>query len=183
MRKSLSFIALGAISFFLMFFQHSELEKEVKVFSSFYPETVIVDAGHGGEDSGAVGGQTYFEKNINLDVSKKLELILNLHGINTDMTRRADVSLGDGISESLRKRKFADLEKSVEKVLANSNAILISVHQNSFPQDARCIGAQVFYSENNIRSALSLSHRFHKTVLYISVSFAISYTGLLLPSF
>ena len=33
------------------------------------------------------------------------------------------------------------------------------------------------------RGTLSLSHRVHKTVLYISVSFAVSYAGLLLPSF
>lgn len=151
------FLCIGCIiaaSLSLVLFQRHKSVADVKVSSYFYPETVIVDAGHGGEDGGAVGSKIYFEKDINLDVSQKLELILNLHGINTDMTRREDISLGENTSASLRKRKIADLEKRVEKILTNSNAIVISVHQNSFPQDTRCSGAQVFYSENNIKSEL-----------------------------
>ena len=152
LKKVLCISCFIAFLLLLLFRQHEFVTDDVEVSSYFYPETVIIDPGHGGEDGGAVGSKIYFEKDINLDISKKLELILNLHGINTDMTRREDISLGENTSDSLRKRKIADLQKRVEKILTNSNAILISVHQNSFPQDTRCCGSQVFYSENNINS-------------------------------
>ena len=148
-------LCIGCFIVFLLlpfFRQYGFVSDNVEVSSYFYPETVIIDPGHGGEDGGAVGNKIYFEKDINLDISQKLELILTLHGINTDMTRRTDISLGENVSDSLRKRKIADLKKRVEKILTNSNAIVISVHQNSFPQDERCSGAQVFFSENNIKS-------------------------------
>ncbi len=154
MLKKVLFIGCLVASVGFVLFQQKKAVNEVNVSSYFYPETVIIDAGHGGEDGGAIGREIYFEKDINLDVSQKLELILNLHGINTDMTRREDISLGENTSESLRKRKIADLEKRVEKILSNTNALVISIHQNSFPQDVRCSGAQVFYSENNINSEL-----------------------------
>ena len=121
--------------------------------NSFYTELAlycVYDLTYGYMED--IGEKIYFEKDINLDVSQKLEMIFNLHGVNTDMTRREDISLGENTSTSLRKRKVADLEKRVEKILSNSNATVISIHQNSFPQDARCSGAQVFYSENNIKS-------------------------------
>lgn len=136
----------------LLFFRQHKFVADIETSSYFYPETVIIDPGHGGEDGGAVGEKIYFEKDFNLDISQKLEMIFNLHGVNTDMTRREDVSLGENTSTSLRERKATDLEKRVEKILSNSNALVISIHQNSFPQDTRCFGAQVFYSEKNVRS-------------------------------
>jgi N-acetylmuramoyl-L-alanine amidase len=112
---------------------------------------VLIDAGHGGEDGGAVGLGGILEKEINLGVSKKLELVLNLCGINTDMTRRGDEALYSENEETTRQRKVADIKKRVEWVQSTPEAILISVHQNSFPQD-NCKGAQVFYSRANIKS-------------------------------
>lgn len=154
MFKKLLYVGCFFVSLSLLLLQRSNPVADVEASSNFFSETVIIDPGHGGEDGGAVGGSIYFEKDINLAISQKLELILALHGINTDMTRRTDVSLGENTSDSLRKRKMVDLGKRVEKILENSNAVVISVHQNSFPQDARCSGAQVFYSGNNIKSEL-----------------------------
>ena len=154
MLKKTLFTGCLIASFGFALFQQQKTVTEVNMSSSFYPETVIIDPGHGGEDSGAIGKKIYLEKDINLDISQKLELIFKLHGINTDMTRRDDVSLGENTSEFLRRRKSTDLKKRIEKISSNMNPLVISIHQNSFPKDVRCSGAQVFYSKNNINSEL-----------------------------
>ncbi len=115
--------------------------------------TVVLDAGHGGEDGGAVGFDGILEKEINLDITKKLEMILNLFGINTEMTRRDDVSLVDSEGGTVSSRKVADIKSRVKLVREKPCAILISIHQNSFPQE-NCKGSQVFYSGNNTNSKL-----------------------------
>lgn len=113
--------------------------------------TVMIDAGHGGEDGGAQGPDGVLEKQINLAVSEKLEHIMNLCGINTDMTRRSDESLFFDERNSVRERKIADIKRRVEKVQKTPRATLISVHQNSFPEE-NCKGAQVFFSKSNVNS-------------------------------
>ena len=117
MLKKTLFTGCLIASLWFALFQQQKTVTEVNMSSSFYPETVIIDPGHGGEDSGAIGKKIYLEKDINLDISQKLELIFNLHGINTDMTRRDDVSLGENTSEFLRRRKSTDLKKRIEKRL------------------------------------------------------------------
>ena len=112
--------------------------------------TVVIDPGHGGEDGGAVG-EGILEKEINLDVSKKVEYILNLCGINTDMTRRTDDSLSIGSEGTVRRRKVSDIKKRVEKINETPNAFLISIHQNFFLQE-KYKGAQVFFSGRNSES-------------------------------
>ena len=113
--------------------------------------TVVIDAGHGGEDGGAVGISGILEKEINLGVSQKLESLLIFCGVNTSMTRREDISLNSDTSSPIRKRKASDIKERVKTVVNTPNAVLISVHQNSFPQD-NCKGAQVFFSGNNAES-------------------------------
>ncbi len=156
MSRNTLFNILVTVAFFIsitFLFVIEKKENKTLFTSSFKNHnTVIIDAGHGGEDGGAVGENEMLEKEINLAVSQKLELILNLFGINTDMTRREDISLSLDDSAPLRKRKVSDIKKRVEKIINTPNAVLISVHQNSFPQDEGCHGAQVFFSKNNIES-------------------------------
>ncbi len=123
------------------------------VLSVFGGNTVVIDAGHGGEDGGAIGLNGVLEKNINLQISQKLELLLNFVGVNTEMTRRDDTALCTDDSLTLRQRKIADLKSRVNLIAGISDGILISIHQNSFPEDESCHGAQVFFSKNNIESS------------------------------
>lgn len=128
-------------------------EERSVVVSGFYSgRTVIVDAGHGGEDGGAVSKDGVVEKIINLQISRKLELILNFSGVDTEMTRREDLSLCNDGSVSLRERKNKDLKLRLKKVEDIPDAVLISIHQNSFPEDLSCHGAQTFFSDNNTES-------------------------------
>lgn len=114
-------------------------------------KTVIVDAGHGGDDGGAIGIDGTVEKDINLDIALKLEKILKFYGFNVIMTRTQDVMTCDDGLDSLRKRKISDIHNRFELMRKNPDAIFISVHQNKF-EDSSQHGAQVFYSGNDERS-------------------------------
>ena len=114
-------------------------------------KTVIVDAGHGGDDGGAIGIDGTVEKDINLDIALKLEKILKFYGFNVIMTRTQDVMTCDDGLDSLRKRKISDIHNRFELMRKNPNAIFISVHQNKF-EDSSQHGTQVFYSGNDERS-------------------------------
>ena len=112
--------------------------------------TVIIDAGHGGEDGGAeVDG--VLEKDINLSISGKLADILRLCGLRVIEIRDTDISVYDDSAQTLREKKVSDLHRRVEIVNESENNILISIHQNKFDNNAYS-GTQVFYSTNNDNS-------------------------------
>ena len=117
----------------------------------FMRKTIIVDAGHGGDDGGAIGIDGTVEKDINLDIALKLEKILKFYGFNVIMTRTQDVMTCDDGLDSLRKRKISDIHNRFELMRKNPDAIFISVHQNKF-EDSSQHGTQVFYSGNDERS-------------------------------
>ena len=112
--------------------------------------TVIIDAGHGGEDGGAeVDG--ILEKDINLSIADKLADTLRLCGVRITEIRDEDISVYDDSAQSLREKKVSDLKHRVEIVNGSENNILVSIHQNKFDNSAYS-GAQVFYSSNNDKS-------------------------------
>ena len=111
--------------------------------------TVIIDAGHGGEDGGAVGISGTLEKDINLALSYKLNELFSLTDIDTVMTRYDD-SLLYTDSQSNRK-KYYDLRNRAKVALMYDNPVFISIHQNKFPV-SKYKGLQVYYSENNAKS-------------------------------
>ncbi len=114
---------------------------------------LIIDAGHGGEDGGAVGKENLIEKEVNLDISKALFELMSFCGVDAIMTRDKDISLYSEDAKSLRQKKISDTRNRVKLISLTSGGVLISIHQNSFPQN-NCKGAQVFYSENNVESKL-----------------------------
>lgn len=114
-------------------------------------ETVVIDAGHGGEDGGAVTSSGVPESGINLAIALRLDSLLGFYGVQTRVLRTTDISLHDSTAKTLREKKVSDLHNRVAIVEATENATLISIHQNKF-QSARYHGAQVFYTNE----ALSL---------------------------
>ena len=114
--------------------------------------TIVLDAGHGGEDGGACSFDGKFlEKEVNLNIALKLEKMLLASGFKVNMIRDKDISIYDENSTSIRSKKVSDLHKRLEIANQNSNNILISIHQNEFC-DSKYYGAQVFYSTNNKES-------------------------------
>lgn len=113
--------------------------------------TVIIDAGHGGEDGGAVAPDGSLEKDFNLDIALKLEKILNMYGFDVIMTRREDkMTCSDGLTTQ-RQKKVSDIRNRLKLIENNPNSIFVSIHQNNF-SDCNQYGTQVFYSGNNLKS-------------------------------
>ena len=108
------------------------------------PTTVIIDAGHGGVDGGAVSCTGVYESHINLQISKILDDLMHLLGIPTVMVRDTDKSVYTK-GETIAAKKVSDIRNRVSLVNQTSYALLISIHQNNFT-DARYYGAQVFYN-------------------------------------
>lgn len=154
---------LGLFSGIFIFLLQGNIP-DIPVFSSENDMifTVVVDAGHGGEDGGAVSASGVVESNLNLAVALRLDALLRFTGIKTVMTRTEDVSIGDSSLTTIRKRKASDLEKRVDLVNTTPNAVLISIHQNSFPTSPVTHGAQVFW--NTVPGAEDLAASIQNTL-------------------
>ena len=109
--------------------------------------TVIVDAGHGSPDGGAVGVSGTLEKDINLDIALKLAEVLEAKGIHAILTRTGDMALFSDEDETLRQKKRSDMKNRLN-IMKNSNAdMFISIHMNSF-EDSSAKGLNIFYAQN-----------------------------------
>ena len=115
---------------------------------------VVIDAGHGGEDGGAVSGAGEKESNVNLEISFKLRDLLAFLGVDTMMLREEDRSLHNPEAKTIREKKVSDLHNRVDLVENSGCDLLISIHQNSYPQ-AICLGSQVFYAATEGSSELA----------------------------
>ena len=114
---------------------------------------VIIDAGHGGEDGGAVGVDGIIEKDINLAIALKLKNLLEVSGYEVIMTREKDQAIYDDSAKSLREKKRSDLRNRMGIINKNKeeNTVFVSIHQNKFP-NPKYFGTQIFYSVNNPQS-------------------------------
>ena len=116
--------------------------------------TLILDAGHGGEDGGAVSLSGTAESSINLAIALKLDDLLGFYGAPHILLRREDISLHDPDASTLREKKVSDLHNRVAAVNAAQNATLLSIHQNSYP-NGKYHGAQVFFAPTDGSQALA----------------------------
>ena len=102
---------------------------------------VVIDAGHGGRDSGKVAVNGAIEKDINLEIAQKLKIFLEAQDVEVIMTRETDQGL---YSENASNKKVEDMKKRLVIIESAAASIAVSIHQNSFPQES-VRGAQVFY--------------------------------------
>lgn len=118
----------------------NQQEKQEKV------TTVVIDAGHGGIDPGKVGINDALEKDINLAIALKLKKYLEQQDIRVVMTRETD----DGLyEEGDSNKKVKDMKKRLAIMEEAKPALTVSIHQNSYPEEA-VSGMQVFYYETSI---------------------------------
>lgn len=109
------------------------------------PDAVLVlDAGHGGEDGGAVSPSGTVESRINLEIALRVAALMDLYRAERVLLRDSDCSLHDDGCVTLREKKVSDLRNRVARIESTPNAILMSIHQNAF-SDRGYHGAQVFY--------------------------------------
>lgn len=109
---------------------------------------IVLDAGHGGEDGGAVSKSGIVEKDLNLAITLKVKELLEDSDIQVILTRDSDVMLSDNTSAKIAKRKVEDINKRIEITNSSNADMLVSIHMNSFPKNY-CKGWQIFYQENN----------------------------------
>lgn len=108
---------------------------------------IVIDAGHGGIDGGAVGADGTAEKELNLQISTKLAALLRLMGYTVVETRTDDVSLADANAKKGHVKQ-SDLENRVKIASQYERALLVSIHMNSYV-GVSCEGLQVWYSDKN----------------------------------
>lgn len=105
--------------------------------------SIVIDPGHGGVDGGATSCTGVLESKFNLDVSLRLRDLFHLLGYRTKMIRTEDVSVYKS-GETIAAKKVSDLRTRVQIINETEDAILVSIHQNTF-SDSRYSGPQVFY--------------------------------------
>ena len=110
-------------------------------------EMIILDAGHGGSDGGAVSEDGTPESGINLAIAQRLQDFFALMGRETMLTRTSAASLADPDSTTLRQEKVSDTKNRVALINSVSGGSLISIHQNTLPGHPSVHGAQVFYGK------------------------------------
>lgn len=99
--------------------------------------TIVVDAGHGGSDGGAVGSDTgVAEAGLNLSVARLLEAELTARGANVIMTRTGE--------DALAGSKSADMDARREILRASVVDLVVSIHMNAF-SDRSVSGPMVYY--------------------------------------
>ena len=111
------------------------------------PGTVIVlDAGHGGEDGGAVSPDGVPESGINLQIVRKAEGLLVFLGRSVRLTRTGEDAIYSPEAQTLREKKVSDLKNRTKLANETAGGLLISIHQNCLPGYPNVRGAQVFYN-------------------------------------
>lgn len=111
-------------------------------------KTVIIDAGHGGFDGGAVAFDGTVEKDINLNISQTLAKFLKQNGFRVIMTRESDVSTEDTEDSKISSKKKSDLKNRLDLMNDYKDAIFVSIHLNKFTTSS-AFGSQVFYSKDD----------------------------------
>ena len=112
---------------------------------------IIIDAGHGGEDSGAIGVNGAYEKDLNLEIAIVLGEELKNRGYTVVYTRTEDKMLYLPEENIKGMRKISDLKNRCKITEEYADPILISIHLNSYGS-SKYSGLQVYYTDGNAES-------------------------------
>ena len=118
-----------------------------------YEKIVILDAGHGGEDPGAVSTDGRYEKNLNLEITLEIGKALEEKGYIVVYTRTDDRLLYNEEENIKGIRKISDLKNRCKIAERYPESIFVSIHMNSFGS-SKYSGLQVYYSKLNEESQL-----------------------------
>ena len=164
--RFLAFLLFLSILFALLFGiaentrKKAELDVVNKITSS--PErTIILDAGHGGEDGGASSAEGLLEKDLNLALALTMRDILEANGIKVILTRDSDTLLYDRNVDFQGRKKMLDMAARIKIAQDCHEAVFVSLHMNTYPHPS-CKGVQVWYSDNHDAS-LQLAKAIHTT--------------------
>ncbi|MCI8773709.1 MAG: N-acetylmuramoyl-L-alanine amidase [Lachnospiraceae bacterium] len=141
---------LVMVAVYFVLYGRSEQASSGKVGQEKKKPCVVIDAGHGGADPGKVGINGALEKDINLEIVKKLKVFLEQADIEVILTRDSDMGLYD---ENASNKKVQDMKRRVEIIETSEPVMTVSIHQNSYHEEY-VHGAQTFYYANSEQSKL-----------------------------
>lgn len=147
MKKYISELLMAClllVCFFFLSRQAAEVSNSMNN-GKVQDHVIVLDAGHGGADPGMLGIGGLEEKKINLEVSLRLQRVLEEKGFTVVMTRETDRGLYD---ESSNSKKSQDMQRRIALINESKPVLTVSVHQNSY-QDSSVKGPQVFYYEHS----------------------------------
>jgi len=149
--KKNNIILIGLIFILLatIYSLNLDTERAISTTVSEKQRTVIIDAGHGGEDPGKVSNYSELrEKDLNLIIAQKTRELLEKENFTVIMTRQEDrLEYAEGTTNVVEKRR-QDLNRR-KKIMDSSGAeIVVSIHLNGFNQ-TQYYGAQTFYPPNS----------------------------------
>ena len=151
MKKYLSYALVFSICFIFAIMLNSSNSNYKSANSSYLSDRVnlVIDAGHGGIDAGTIGVDNNNEKDINLDIAKKLYDFAGVSGIKCFLIRDGDYLYYKANDD----KKRSDLYNRLDFVNSISKANLISIHQNHFDNEKEW-GTQIWYSGNDDKSQI-----------------------------
>jgi len=123
-------------------------------FKSF-KDVIVVDAGHGGHDPGAIGINGSYEKDVNLEIAKKLKRKLDSNGYKVILTRDNDEYVENNLRAKLANRKRA--------------RAFISIHANAVKNNNSTNGVQVLYYPNRESTINDLNNNEFVSIIMNSI--------------
>ena len=144
-------IIFGLGATFTRYAQGQSGEDTAPTFNEESGVRFVIDAGHGGEDAGAIGSDGTLEKDLNLEIARLLKTIFELNGNQATLTRDRDTLLYDyygDLKDYTGQKKVYDLKNRLKIAEEKENSIYVGIHMNKFAQE-KYSGLQVYYSPNN----------------------------------
>lgn len=153
--KHISLIAALLCFLAIFIFEVKKNSQDVFTYMPVTNKVVLLDAGHGGIDPGALSDDgSISEKNINLQITLKLRELLESSGCLVLLTREEDVSLYEDSPDKTTRQKYNENLRNRKKMIKESGVdAFISLHLNKF-QQSKYYGAQTFYPEGQDDSKL-----------------------------
>ncbi|MBO7170997.1 MAG: N-acetylmuramoyl-L-alanine amidase [Clostridia bacterium] len=145
-----------AVSVSLSCFWRFSTATSLPVLAERSDRTVILDAGHGGIDAGAIGVNGMLEKDLNLSLTLLLAERFRQAGVKVVLTRTEDALVLREGDERSPGRKVRDLEGRLAVAKQYPDSLFVSIHMNSFPT-AECKGLEVHYANDEVSEAVARS--------------------------
>lgn len=156
-------IAVVSIEIFQLNLKEESIETVALPVSN---KVIVLDAGHGNPDGGAVSTNGISEAEINLKIALKLQNLLEQSGATVILTRSDEDGIYDADKTKLKNQKVSDIKNRVKIGNSSSADIFVSIHLNKIPQ-SQYSGWQTFFksgSEQGEKLATSIQENLNKTI-------------------
>lgn len=156
-------IAVVAIGIFQINLKEETIETVALPVSN---KVIVIDAGHGNPDGGAVSANGISEAEINLKIALKLQNLLEQSGATVILTRSDENGIYDTNKTNIKDKKISDIKNRVKIGNSSSADIFVSIHLNKISQN-QYSGWQTFFKkgcDKGEKLATSIQENLNKTI-------------------